>query len=133
MIEDLTAEHSIYASRAVIGFTDLSAEERAALPPVPQTLVRRHPESKRKTLDLTAHIDSISGMSLPEGKMLLHDLIEHATRGQCVHSHRWQVGDLVSWDNRCTMHRAREYDMAEPRDMRRTKVSDSASTLEQMR
>ncbi|MGZ0190053.1 MAG: TauD/TfdA dioxygenase family protein [Alphaproteobacteria bacterium] len=126
MIENLIAEHSIYASRAVIGFTDFSAEERAALPPVPQTLVRRHPGSKRRTLYLAAHIESIRGMPL-------HDLIEHATQRQFVHSHQWQVGDLVIWDNRCTMHRAREYDMAEPRDMRRTTVSDSASTLEQPR
>jgi alpha-ketoglutarate-dependent 2,4-dichlorophenoxyacetate dioxygenase len=129
-IEDMVAIHSIYHSRATVGFTDFTAAERAALPPVPQTLVRVHPATGRKNLYLASHASEILGMPVPEGRMLLLDLTEHATQRQFVYSHQWRVGDLVMWDNRCTMHRARSYDMAEPRDMRRTTVSDGVSSLE---
>jgi len=130
-IEHLVAEHSIYTSRAKIGFTDFTEAERAALPPVPQVLVRRHPGSGRKGLYLASHADAIQGMPLPEARMLLLDLIEHATQRQFVYQHRWRLGDLVIWDNRCTMHRQREFDLAEVRDMHRTTVADTAPTLEQ--
>ena len=130
-IEGLIAEHSIFNSRAVIGFTDFTEAERAALPPVPQVLVRTHPGSGRKTLYLASHAGSIRGMPLPEARMLLLELIEHATRPEFVHRHRWRVGDLVIWDDRCTMHRGREYDLREVRDMRRTTVADAAPTVEQ--
>jgi len=129
-IEGLVAEHSIFHSRATIGFTDFSDEERAGLPPVPQVLVRTHPGSGRKTLYLASHAGRIFGMPVPEGRMLLLDLIEHATRPEFVHTHRWRVGDLVIWDNRCTMHRACDYDMTQVRDMRRTTVSDELTSLE---
>ena len=63
---------------------------------------------------------------------LIRDLAEHATQREFVYQHRWSVGDLVVWDNRCTMHRGRPYeDKQYPRDMRRATVSDSAPTLEQ--
>ncbi len=130
-IEDLIAEHSILHSRATIGFTDYNPEERVRLPAVPQRLVRRHPGSGRKTLYLASHAHEIRGMPTPEARMLLHDLIEHATQRQFVYTHHWRVGDLVMWDDRCTMHRARDYDMSYPRDMHRTTVSDVVSTLEQ--
>ncbi|MSO77432.1 MAG: TauD/TfdA family dioxygenase [Alphaproteobacteria bacterium] len=129
-LEGLVAIHSIYHSRATVGFTDFTEAERAALPPVPQTLVRLHPGSGRKSLYLASHASEIEGMPLPEGRMLLLDLMEHATQRQFVYTHRWRVGDLVMWDNRCTMHRARSYNMAETRDMRRTTVSDGVSSLD---
>lgn len=131
-LEGLVADHSIFHSRASIGFTDFSDEERAALPPVPQVLVRVHPGSKRKTLYLASHAERIHGMPIPEGRMLLRDLIEHATQPQFVYTHRWKVGDLVMWDDRCTMHRARDYDPTVPRDMHRTTVADVAPTVEQV-
>ena len=130
-IEGLVAEHSILHSRGTIGFTDFSEEERARLQPVPQTLVRTHPGSGRKTLYLASHAGAIRGMRLPEARLLLRDLMEHATQPQFVYRHRWRVGDLVIWDNRCTMHRARPYDLSVPRDMHRTTVSDERSTLAQ--
>jgi alpha-ketoglutarate-dependent 2,4-dichlorophenoxyacetate dioxygenase len=68
---------------------------------------------------------------IPEARMPLRDLMEHATQREFVYTHRWQVGDLVLWDDRCTMHRAREYDMTQVRDMHRTTVSDEVSSLEQ--
>jgi alpha-ketoglutarate-dependent 2,4-dichlorophenoxyacetate dioxygenase len=130
-LEGLVAEHSILYSRSTIGFTDFSEEERTQLAPVPQTIVRLHPGSKRKTLYLASHAMGIRGMALPEARLLLAELMEHATQREFVYTHRWRLGDLVLWDDRCTMHRARDYDMSIPRDMHRTTVSDGISTLEQ--
>jgi alpha-ketoglutarate-dependent 2,4-dichlorophenoxyacetate dioxygenase len=132
-IDGLIAMHSIIHSRAVIGFTDYSKEERDGLPSVPHVMVRTHPGSGRKTLYLASYAHDIQGMPTPEARMLLHDLIEHATQRQFVYSHKWRVGDLVMWDDRCTMHRARDYDRSYTRDMRRTAVMEEASTLEQAR
>ncbi len=130
-LENLVAEHCIMWSRATIGFTDYSQAERDALPPVPQRLVRLHSGSKRKTLYLASHAQAIRGMPLPEARVLLLDLMEHATQREFVYTHTWQRGDLVIWDDRCTMHRARPYDLSVPRNMHRTTVADVAPTLEQ--
>ena len=130
-LEGLVARHSLMYSRETIGFTDFADEERDAYPAVPQVVVRRHPGSGRKTLYLASHAHEIDGMSTPDARLLLRDLIEHATQREFVYTHRWRVGDLVMWDNRCTMHRAREYDNKYPRDMHRTTVGDVAPTLEQ--
>ena len=133
-IDGLVAEHSIFHSRSKLGFTEFSDEERAALPPVPQVLVRVHPGSKRKTLYLASHASHIVGWFIPDGRMLIHELVEHATQPQFVYQHTWKVGDLVIWDNRCTMHRGRPYDEAKHRrDLRRATIEDVAPTLEQTR
>jgi alpha-ketoglutarate-dependent 2,4-dichlorophenoxyacetate dioxygenase len=129
-LEGLVAEHTQLFSRARIGFTDWSEEERAKMAPVPQVLVRTHPASGRKSLFLSSHAGRIRGMPEPEARMLLLDLTEHATQRQFVYTHRWQVGDLVMWDNRCTMHRARAYDETQVRDMHRTTVSDGLPTVQ---
>jgi len=131
-LEDMVAEHCIMWSRATIGYTDYIQAERDALPPVPQRLVRVHPGSHRRTLYLASHAQAIRGMPLPEARVMLMDLMEHATQREFVYTHHWQVGDLVMWDNRCTMHRARPFDMTVPRDMHRTTVADIAPTLEQV-
>jgi alpha-ketoglutarate-dependent 2,4-dichlorophenoxyacetate dioxygenase len=96
---------------------------------VPQVLVRTHAGSGRKSLYLSSHAGRIRGMPDPEAKMLLMDLNEFATQPQFVYTHVWKVGDLVMWDNRCMMHRAREYDETEVRDMHRTTVSDGVPTV----
>ena len=72
-------------------------------------------------------------MPLSDGKMLLRELMEHATQRQFVHAHHWRVGDLVIWDNRCTLHRGRPYDEAHPRDLRRVTTSDVPVTTGQYR
>ena len=131
-IEDLVAEHSIFHSRAQIGFTDFTDEERAAMPPAHQRLVRRHPGSGRKSLYLASHASHIVGWPVPEGMLLLRDLIEHATRPDFVHRHQWRTGDLVIWDNRCTMHRGRPFDESQRRDLRRVTTQDLASTLDEV-
>ena len=131
-LQGLVAEHAIMYSRQKIGFTDFSDEERRVLPPVPQTLVRRHAGSGRVGLYLASHAGRIFGMAEEESKPLLQELIEHATQRQFVYSHRWRLHDLVMWDNRCTMHRGRGYDdLRWPRDMQRATVSDIAPTCQQ--
>jgi alpha-ketoglutarate-dependent 2,4-dichlorophenoxyacetate dioxygenase len=127
-IEGLVAEHSIFHSRGQLGFTDYNDAERAALPSVRHKLVRVHPGSKRKSLYMGSHASHIVGWPMPEGRLLLRDLMEHATQREFVHSHSWRVGDLVVWDNRCTLHRGRAYDDAtHPRDLRRVTTKDTAS------
>jgi alpha-ketoglutarate-dependent 2,4-dichlorophenoxyacetate dioxygenase len=128
-LEGMVAMHSIIYSREIIGFTDYSPEEREGLPSVPHVMVRTHPGSGRKALYLASYAHEIRGMPTPEARMLLHDLIEHATQRQFVYTHRWRVGDLVMWDNRCTMHRARDYDMSYRRDLHRTTVMDDGPTV----
>jgi alpha-ketoglutarate-dependent 2,4-dichlorophenoxyacetate dioxygenase len=128
-IEDMITEHSQIYSRGQLGFADFTEEERAQCVPVRQRLVRSHPISGRKSLFLSAHIGAIEGMPVPEARMLVRDLTEHATQREFVYAHVWQPHDLVMWDNRCTMHRARRYDSTQVRDMRRTTVSDEVSTL----
>lgn len=127
-IEDLVAEHSIFHSRGQLGHTDYTDAERAALPAVRHRLVRTHPGSKRKSLYMGAHASHIVGRPMPEGRLLLRDLMEHATQREFVHRHAWRVGDLVIWDNRCTLHRGRAYDDAtHPRDLRRVTTKDTGA------
>jgi len=130
-IEGLVVEHDVFWSRAQIGFTDFLPGEREKYPPSQQRLVRRHPGSKRKTLYLSAHASHIIGWPIPEGRILLYDLNLHATRPEFVYSHKWRIGDLVIWDNRCTMHRGRPHDDTQPRDLRRATTLDIGSTLEE--
>src|SRR6185436_5495329 len=132
-LSGLVAEHAIMYSRKKLGFTDFSDEENQNLPPVPQTLVRRHAGSGRVGLYLASHAGRIFGMPDDEGNALLQELITHATQRQFVYTHRWRVHDLVMWDNRCTMHRGKGYDdLRWPRDMQRATVSDVGNTCEAM-
>ncbi len=130
-IEDLVCEHSLIYSRAAIGFTDLSPEEMAAFKPVRQRLVRTHPVTGRKSLFLASHAGAILGWTIPEARMFLHELTEHATQREFVYRHKWRVGDLVMWDNRQTMHRGRRFDRHEVRDVRRTTLAGDSPTIEQ--
>jgi alpha-ketoglutarate-dependent 2,4-dichlorophenoxyacetate dioxygenase len=129
-INDLVCEHSQIYSRGTLGF-DFTEEERLRNPPVPQRLVRRHPGSGRRSIFLSAHAGAIRGMPMPEARALLRDLTEHATQRKFVYAHQWRLGDLVMWDNRAMMHRARRYDPNEVRELHRTTVADDRPTLEQ--
>ena len=128
-VEGMICEHTQIFSRGKIGFTDWAPEELEKMAPVPQVLVRTHPGSGRKSLYLSSHAGRIQGMEEPEARLLLMDLNEHATQPRFVHTHIWRAGDLVMWDNRCTMHRAREYDETKVRDLHRTTVSDGVPTV----
>lgn len=129
-IEELICEHSLMYSRGSLGF-DVTDEEKLTFKPVRQRLARTHPGSGRKTLYLSSHIGTIIGWLVPEARMLIKDLTEHATQPKYVYSHAWKQYDLVMWDNRCTMHRVRAFDESQVRDMRRTTVAGSEMTVEQ--
>jgi alpha-ketoglutarate-dependent 2,4-dichlorophenoxyacetate dioxygenase len=130
-IEDLVCEHSRIFSKGALGipFTEKELRDFA---PVRQRLVRTHRKTGRRSLYLSSHAGRIVGWPPPEAQILLRELTEHAMQREFVYTHRWQVGDLVMWDNRTTMHRARRYDdMLYPRDLRRTTVTDGVPTVEQ--
>ena len=127
--ENLICEHSQIYSRSILGFTDFSDDERRRFAAVQQRLVRRHPSTGRKSLFLASHAGAIVGWPMPEARMFLRDLTEHATQRRFVYAHVWRRWDLVMWDNRATMHRARPFDAAEVRDMHRTTVACEQSTM----
>ena len=129
--QDLVCEHSQIFSRAQLGFTDFTDEELARFKPVRQSLVRVHPGTGRKSIYLSSHAGTILGWPIPEARLFLRDLVEHATQREFVYAHKWRVGDLVMWDNRQTMHRARPFPVNEPRDMRRTTLQGAGPTVAQ--
>jgi alpha-ketoglutarate-dependent 2,4-dichlorophenoxyacetate dioxygenase len=131
VVDPLVVEHDVFWSRGQIGFTEFPAGEREQYPPSRQRLVRRHSGSGRKCLYLSAHASHIVGWPIPEGRLLLRDLEEHAAQREFVYSHKWRVGDLVIWDNRDTMHRGRPHDESQPRDLRRATTLDTGSTLDE--
>ncbi len=132
LIEPLVCDHSLIYSRAQLGFEEFTPQEKVQFAPVPQRLVRRHPGSGRRSIYLSAHIGTIHGWPRPEAMVLIRELTEHATQRQFVYRHEWRVNDLVIWDNRCTMHRARPFDdRRHKRDMRRMTLEDSGPTLSQ--
>jgi alpha-ketoglutarate-dependent 2,4-dichlorophenoxyacetate dioxygenase len=131
-IRDMVTEHSLIFSRSKLGFTDYTEQELRDFAPVKQRLVRWHPGSQRHSLYMSSHIGRILGWPVPEAMALIRQLEEHATQRQFVYTHHWQQWDLVIWDNRQTMHRARPYeDQTFARDMRRVTLTDVAPTLEQ--
>lgn len=130
-IEDLVCRHSQMYSREKVGFTELSDTERKAFEPVRHRLVRTHERSGRKSLFLSSHAGEVEGMSIPDGRMLLHDLTEFATKDRFVYSHRWRVNDFVLWDNAATMHRGTRCDPNELRDIRQTRLAGNAMTIQQ--
>lgn len=131
-LEGLIAEHSIFNSRARLGFSDFQESERENIPPVPQAMVRTIPESGRRTLYVASHAGRILGIDAAEGRALIDELLAHASRRRFVYTHRWRVHDMVMWDDRCTLHRGAEFDdLRWRRDMRRATVSDIANSCEQ--
>jgi alpha-ketoglutarate-dependent 2,4-dichlorophenoxyacetate dioxygenase len=127
-VENLRCFHSLLFSRSRLGFNDYTNEERSAMEPVRQPLIRIHPVTGRKSLFLSAHVGAIDDWLTPEALIFLSDLTEHATQRRFVYSHVWRAGDLVMWDNRQTMHRSRRFDdLSFTRDMRRTTTIDDIS------
>lgn len=118
------AEHYALHSRFNLGDTDYTEAQKAAIPPVRWPLAQIHPGSGRKLLFVGVHARAIVGYTLPEGRLLLSDLLEHATQRAFVYRHEWRVGDLVMWDNRSTIHRGRRYDLTERRELRRSTTED---------
>jgi alpha-ketoglutarate-dependent 2,4-dichlorophenoxyacetate dioxygenase len=132
LVEDLVCEHSLMYSRGSLGMLEYSDEERAMFRPVRQRLVRTHPVSGRRSLYLSSHAGAVIGMPIAEARILLKDLTEHATQPAFVYAHKWRTWDVVMWDNRQMMHRARRYDETQPRDMRRTTIAGDTPTTAQV-
>lgn len=123
-IENLRVHHSIAYSRHVLGF-DFSDEERLRLQGADQPLVLTNPRTGRRSLYLASHAERVLDWPLPEGRLLLRDLTDHATRESFIYQHVWQQGDFVIWDNLATMHRARPFDDRKyRREMLRTTTLD---------
>ena len=130
-IDGLLAEHSLMFSRKKLGFTNWSEQERVAFEPVARPLVRTIPESGRRSLYLASHIGRVRGLPDDEAEALVERLVAHATERRFTYLHRWRVGDLVMWDNRCTMHRGTPFDDTRwPRDMQRATTSDAPDVFE---
>ena len=131
-IAGLEAEHHALHSRMMMGDTGYTEEQKNAIPPAVWPLVRTHAGSKRKLLFVGVHAREVLGMTVAEGRMLLMDLLEHATQRQFVYQHHWQVGDLVMWDNTATLHRGRYFDFAERRELRRATTEEVVTSPEAM-
>ena len=126
-IEDLMTEHSAFHSRMQLGDQQYTPDDLAKYPTVEWPIVRTNPGSQRKTLFIGAHATRVLDWPVPEGRLLLADLLEHATQRQFVYRHTWCPGDLVIWDNRAVLHRGRRYDLTQRRELRRSTVEDVAA------
>ena len=128
--EKLVAVHYALHSRFLLGDTEYTEAQRRAIEPAHWPLVQTDPRSGRRILFVGAHACEVLGMTVPEGRMLLMDLLEHATQREFVYRHRWQVGDLVMWDNTATLHRGRHYDFAQRRELRRATTEEVITSVE---
>ncbi|MCG8546602.1 MAG: TauD/TfdA family dioxygenase [Alphaproteobacteria bacterium] len=131
-IEGLVAIHSFAYSRSLVHDSLLSQEQKDEVPPVKQVLVRQNPENGRKSLYLGSHAAHVIGMPVADGRALLRELLEHATQPQFVHRHDWRPKDLVIWDNRSVLHRARPWDFERGRRvMHRTTVAGDGPSVDE--
>jgi alpha-ketoglutarate-dependent 2,4-dichlorophenoxyacetate dioxygenase len=123
-LDGLSAEHSLAYLYESLGF-ELSNEQREAFKGAVQPLVRTNQSTRRKSLYLAAYASRIMDWPVPEGRLLLHDLMEHSTGPEFVYAHHWRADDLVIWDNRATMHRGRPFDDQKyRRELRRVMTVD---------
>jgi len=115
-IAGLRAIHNLDFSRTRRhGEDPMTQAQRLAKPPVDHPVVRTHPETGRKCLYLGDHAESIVGMPYAEGRAMIEELNRLAIHPDLTYEHRWTPGELLVWDNRCTMHRATAYDPATQR------------------
>lgn len=123
-VTPLRAIHYALHSRFMLGDTQYTEAQRQSIEPAVWPLVQTDPRSGRKSLFVGIHACEIIGMGLAEGRLLLMDLLEHATQRQFIYTHRWQVGDLVIWDNTATLHRGRYFELGERRELRRATTEE---------
>jgi alpha-ketoglutarate-dependent 2,4-dichlorophenoxyacetate dioxygenase len=129
ILEGKVAVHSFTYSRGLVSAGLFEPEHAAQVPPVRQALVRANPANGRKAFYVGSHACEIVGMSTDAARALIHRLVAAATRPELVYTHRWRVGDLVMWDNRCMLHRGRPWDEGRfRRVMHRTTVAGAAPT-----
>jgi alpha-ketoglutarate-dependent 2,4-dichlorophenoxyacetate dioxygenase len=131
-IENLIAIHDYVYSRSKVGPNAVTPSHAASLPPVPQRLVRQNPVTGEKNYYVGSHARSIKSWRDEDARTLLDDLTAQATRPEDICRHRWQVGDLLIWDNRCILHRGKPYDADRyRRRMHQTRVAGVRPTLEE--
>jgi alpha-ketoglutarate-dependent 2,4-dichlorophenoxyacetate dioxygenase len=129
-LQELIAEHSLLYSRNKIAPGIMDERFQKEVPPVPQRVIRDIPETGEKTLFLGAHASHIIGWPIDKGRALLEELVAWTSQPKFVYSHSWQPGDLVMWDNRCTLHRGRPWDAnQQARIMRRTTLLGDGPTV----
>jgi alpha-ketoglutarate-dependent taurine dioxygenase len=126
-ISGLCAYHSIVYSQAKAGFDSAVGYGMDELPQL-RPLVKIHSVTGRPALFIGRHAHAIPGLTEAESDALLTRLLDDACRPPRVHRHHWQPGDVVVWDNRCVLHRACEWDLAEPRVMVHTRVAGDPAT-----
>jgi alpha-ketoglutarate-dependent taurine dioxygenase len=120
----LHAWHSISYSQAVIGASDVApASDPTTMSGAWHPVVQRHPVTGRPALCIGRHACQIFGMDVGEAQSLLRDLLAEACRPPRVLTHRWMVGDVVIWDNRCALHRGKPWDLSERRVMRHVRIA----------
>jgi alpha-ketoglutarate-dependent 2,4-dichlorophenoxyacetate dioxygenase len=123
-LDGIVAEHYLWHSREQGGFTAVTDEMRRLMPPVQHPVVRTAADG-RPTLYIGAHASHIVGWPGDEGRQLLGELLNLATQPRYVYAHEWRDGDLVIWDNRCTLHRATGIEgLRHARDLRRTTINE---------
>jgi alpha-ketoglutarate-dependent 2,4-dichlorophenoxyacetate dioxygenase len=131
-IQGLRAEHSLMHSRSLVDPRALNEEMRAELGYAQHLLVRRNPVNGRKSLFVSAHASHIIGWPLDQGRALLKELTDFTTAPRFVYSHSWKVGDMVLWDNRCTLHRATPFELGQhKRLLQRTTVEGDPNEYRQ--
>ena len=128
-IDNLRAVHvyqSRHSTRKLMGLTE-NARDRVP-DAVVHPLVRTHPETGRRAIYINPiRIDDIEGMEEAEAQELLTQLLAHATQPQYEYRHKWQLGDLVMWENRCLLHKANgDYDMDQMRYLYRVMLKGDA-------
>ena len=128
-ITGLSAEHYALHTRLLLGDEAYTDAQKKEIPPATWPLVETHRGSGRKVLFVGVHARQIQGWPTAEGRMLLLDLLEHATQRPLIYTHDWQVGDTVMWDNRATLHRGRRFDIGERRELRRTTINDTPEAM----
>ena len=133
-LEDLVVEHSYWHSRQLGGGPPPSPEEKLARTPARHKMVHLHEPSGRKSLYIASHACGIVGWKQEDALALIAELTAFATQPQFVYTHKWTLGDVLMWDNMCTMHRATAFDDTKyRRDVRRTTCRERVVEGEGMR
>lgn len=128
-LQGLEAEHFALHTRLLLGDDAYTDEQKKEIPPAIWPLVQTQHGTDRKVLFVGVHARRIMGWPIAESRIFLLDLLEHATRPENIYTHHWEIGDLVMWDNRITLHRGRRFDINERREMRRTTINDTAEAM----
>jgi alpha-ketoglutarate-dependent 2,4-dichlorophenoxyacetate dioxygenase len=131
-LDALIVEHSFAYSRGKVDPEMLNQEQLAEVPPVPHPLIRENPVNGQKALYVGSHASHILGRPVEEGRALLEELLDWATRPAFRYLHTWRPMDVVMWDNRCVLHRGRPWDYKYRRVMRRTTITGDGPTVSDM-